>query len=93
MFRAADGLIMRKVLTVAGLRELIADVRAQGHTAGAVLVHPHHKRDLKQELMDAAPPLAGVETDDDVIGFVQGCMILSSAHVTFGTAKVLPKYP
>lgn len=82
---------MRKQLTLAGLRELIADARAAGHTVGAVVVAPVHQRDLKQELMDVAPPLDGVESDEDVIGFVQGCMILKHRDVPKGKAWLVPK--
>lgn len=69
---------------------MIADVRAAGGVVGVVLVHPHHKRDLKQELLDAAP-LAGVDNDEEVVGFVQGCMITSHPDVPINKAWVLPK--
>lgn len=81
---------MRLQLTIAGLRAMIADARASGHVVGAIVVAPFHKRDLKQELMDGAPPLYGVENDEDVIGFVQGAMILSHASVPIGKAWLVP---
>lgn len=80
---------MRKQLTLQGLREMIADARAAGRVVGAIVVAPVHQRDLKQELMDMAP-LAGVESDEDVIGFVQGCMILKHASVPTGKAWLVP---
>lgn len=81
---------MRKQLTLAGLRELIADARNSGHVVGAVVVAPVHQRDLKQELMDLAPPLEGVESDEDVIGFIQGCMVLKHDSVPTGKAWLVP---
>ena len=76
-----------KVLTVESVRELIKDLRARGLPAKVVVVSEYDKRELKQELMEMGDQLA--ESDDDVIGFIQGCMVISHRDVPRGTARVL----
>ena len=76
-----------KVLTLEAVREFINDIRARGYSTHIVLVSEYDKRELKQELMEMGEPLN--ETDEDVIGFIQGCMILSHKDVSRGTARVV----
>ena len=76
-----------KVLTVESVRELIADLRAHGLPAKIVLVSEYDKRELKQELMAMGDSLA--ESDEDVIGLIQGCMVLSHRDVPRGTARII----
>ena len=76
-----------KVLTVDSVRELINDLRARGLSAKMVMVSEYDKRELKQELMQMGEPLA--QSDEDVIGFIQGCMVISHRDVPRGTARIL----
>ena len=76
-----------KVLTVGSVRELINDLRARGLSAKVVIVSEYDKRELKQELMEMGESLA--ESDEDVIGFIQGCMVISHRDVPRGTARIL----
>ena len=75
------------VLTVESVREFINDLRAHGLPAKVVMVSEYDKRELKQELMEMGGPLA--ESDEDVIGFIQGCMVISNSDVPRGTARIL----
>lgn len=78
-----------------GLRLLIDDLRKAGHNPAAILVSPHEKRDLKQELMSRSKKHTkdAEEKDHDThtIGFVQGVPILSHPHVPRGKARVMDR--
>ena len=76
-----------KVLTLESVREFINDIRAQGYSTHLVFVSEYDKRELKQELMQMGESIN--ETDEDVIGFIQGCMLLSHKDVPRGTARVV----
>ena len=78
------------VLTLDSVRELIADLRARGLPANMVMVSEYDKRELKQELMAMGESLN--ESDEDVIGFIQGCMVISHRDVPRGTARVLKSH-
>lgn len=90
---------MRLVLTVNSLRELIRDQRAAGVDPAAILLSPHDKRDVKQELLELSAKMSGalkdregdLVGDEDVLGVIQGCFILSHRNVPRGKAWVLPK--
>ena len=69
------------------MRELICDLRARGLPAKLIMVSEYDKRELKQELMAMGDSLA--ESDEDVIGFVHGCMVISHPDVPRGTARIL----
>ena len=78
------------VLTIESVRELICDLRVRGLPAKLVMVSEYDKRDLKQELMAMGDSLA--ESDEDVIGFIQGCMVISHRDVPHGTARILKSH-
>ena len=75
------------VLTLESVREMINDLRARGLPANVVMVSEYDKRDLKQELMAMGEPLS--DTDEDVIGFIQGCMVVSHPDVPRGKARII----
>ena len=75
------------VLTLESVREMINDLRARGLPAKLVMVSEYDKRELKQELMAMGDALA--ESDEDVIGLIQGCMVISHPDVPRGTARIL----
>ena len=75
------------VLTLESVREMIADLRARGLPAKLVMVSEYDKRELKQELMAMGDSLAA--SDEDVIGIIQGCMVISHRDVPRGTARIL----
>ena len=75
------------VLTLDSVREMINDLRARGLPAKFVMFSEHDKRELKQELMELGESLA--VSDEDVIGFIQGCMVISHRDVPRGTARIL----
>ena len=75
------------VLTLDSVREMINDLRARGLPAKLVMVSEYDKRELKQELMAMGDSLT--ESDEDVIGFIQGCMVISHRDVPRGTARIL----
>ena len=75
------------VLTLESVREMINDLRARGLLANIVMVSEYDKRDLKQELMSMGETLS--DTDEDVIGFIQGCMVVSHPDVPRGTARII----
>ena len=75
------------VLTIESVREMIADLRARGLPAKLVMVSEYDKRELKQELIAMGDSLT--ESDDDVIGFISGCMVISHHDVPRGTARIL----
>ena len=75
------------VLTLESVREMINDLRARGLPVNIVIVSEHDKRELKQELMAMGETLS--DTDEDVIGFIQGCMVVSHPDVLRGTARIV----
>lgn len=77
-------------LTFDGLRSLVHDLRARGVMPAFIAVSAFDKRDLKQELMANAVELDGVVSDEDVIGFIEGCMIVSHPDIARGRAYVMP---
>ena len=77
------------VLTLESVREMINDLRARGLPANIVMVSEYDKRDLKQELMAMGETLS--DTDENVIGFIQGCMVISHRDVPRGKA-IISKY-
>lgn len=78
------------VLTIESVREMINDLRARGLPAKLVMVSEYDKRELKQELMAMGESLA--ESDEDVIGLIQGCMVISHRDVPRGTARILKSH-
>lgn len=86
---------LRLAISFEGLRLLIADCHRQGLRPAAILVSPHEKRDLKQELMATAKEHTkdAEEADHDVsvIGFIGGIPILSHKDVPRGQARIMKK--
>ena len=78
------------VLTLESVREMISDLRALGLPAKLVMVSEYDKRELKQELMAMGDSLE--ESDEDVIGFIHGCMVISHRDVPRGTARILKSH-
>ena len=78
------------VLTLESVREMINDLRARGLPAKLIMVSEYDKRDLKQELMAMGDSPA--ESDEDVIGLIQGCMVISHPDVPRGTARILKSH-
>jgi len=78
-----------------GLRLLIADLHKQGLKPAAILVSPHEKRDLKQELMAGSKQHTedAEEFDHDLraIGFIGGIPIISHKDVLRGQARIIKK--
>lgn len=52
------------VLTLDSLRELIRDQRARGVEPAFILLSPHDKRDIKQELQHMAGELCAADTHE-----------------------------
>ena len=78
------------VLTLESVREMIIDLRARGLPVNLVMVSEYDKRDLKQELMAMGESLS--ESHEDVIGFIQGCIVVSHPNVACGTARILKSH-
>lgn len=84
---------MRLCLTLAGLRQLIADQHAAGVKPAAILVSPHEKRDLKQEIMAMAKQYTkdakNADHDLETIGFIGGIPIVSHKDVSRGQCRIV----
>ncbi len=85
----------RLAISFEGLRLLIADLHKAGVKPAAILVSPHEKRDLKQELMAGSKQhdKDAEEADHDMraIGFIGGIPIISHPHVPRGEARIIKK--
>lgn len=88
-------MIGQLTISFEGLRLLIADLHAQGIKPAAILVSPHEKRDLKQELMARSKQHSkdAEEADHDLraIGFVGGIPIISHKAVSRGQARIMTR--
>lgn len=86
---------MKLAISFDGLRQLIADLHAAGQKPAAILVSPHEKRDLKQELMarskQHSPDAEEKDHDTHAIGFVGGIPIISHKDVPRGKARVITR--
>lgn len=86
-----SGKVGKLVISWEGLRLLLADLHAKGVKPAAILVSPHDKRDLKQELMARSKQHSkdAEEADHDthVIGFIGGIPIISHKDVRRGTVR------
>lgn len=86
---------MRLAITFDGLRMLIADLIQQGHQPAAVLLSPHEKRDLKQEIMSRSKEHSkdAEEWDHDLraFAFIAGVPVLSHQDVPRGSARIIEK--
>lgn len=76
-----------------GLRLLIADLLKRGVRPAAILVSPHEKRDLKQELMAGSKQhtkdAEAADHDLRAIGFIGGIPIISHKDVPRGQARIM----
>lgn len=85
----------RLAISFEGLRRLISDLHAAGVKPAALLVSPHEKRDLKQEIMALSKQHSADAEDSDhdtrAIGFVGGIPIISHKDVPQGSARVITR--
>lgn len=85
----------RLAISFEGLRRLISDLHVAGVKPAALLVSPHEKRDLKQEIMALSKQHSDDAEDADhdtrAIGFVGGIPIISHKDVPQGSARVITR--
>lgn len=89
------GDLIRPSLTVDGLRNFLADLRAAGKPIpSAILVSERERRDLNQELLagsatEVARPDHRPEHDGHAVGVIEGVMVMSHPDVGNGKARLL----
>ena len=79
-----------------GLRQLIADAKAQGIDVAVLLVSEHDKIDLKEELIATAKAINMQPKDysnnyKNQIAFLDGVIIASHKDVDRGKARLIPR--
>jgi len=86
-------------LKLAGLRELILHLKAEGRLPVAILLSEKEARDIKQEMMDDQPLTRigehGPEAvkDNEALCFLEGVMIQPDKNVPTGRAWLVPAKP
>lgn len=74
---------------------MVADLLKQGHHPAAILVSPHEKRDLKQDIMARSKNHTKDAEDENhdlsTIGFVAGIPIISHKDVPRGKARIIDR--
>lgn len=79
---------LERTMTVAGMREMIEDLRAQGISPHCILVNPRDCAGLKDELNDH-----GTDPRQNVLGIIMGCVIYGHRDIKRGTARVVTGVP
>jgi hypothetical protein len=79
------------VLTIAGLRELVTDLRIAGKLPQAILISKADARDVKFELMAGSKEHSkdAEETVDSAIAFVEGIPVMTHPHIERGKCRIL----
>lgn len=76
-------------ITLAGMEELISDMRKKGVNVVGVVVHPHDHHDLAQEVMSGARETSkSADYKRDVV-FVSGARIVSDVRQRQGKASII----
>jgi hypothetical protein len=85
---------VRLALTFDGLREMVRDLRDRGVHPALILVSEHEKRDLKQDILafstERLPVAYEADHEQAVIGFVEGCPVVSHPHMPRGKCRIIP---
>lgn len=82
------------VLTVEGLRELLGDLRSAGRTPVAIVLSPHDKNSIKDELENTGTRLKVDDRErdptlDEVIAIIENVPITSHPDISRGKAQIL----